>query len=89
MNVSVRELKSGLSGYLQRVQRGEAIVVTSRGQPIASLVPLPSSVPVAERLQALPGIDVGSGEKPRGARHPVRIKGGQKSLSEIVLEGRR
>lgn len=89
MNVSVRELKGGLSGYLQRVQAGEAIVVTSRGRPIASLVPLRSSVPVAERLRALPGVDAGTGEKPRGARHPVRIRRGQKSLSGIVLEGRR
>lgn len=89
MNVSVRDLKSGLSGYLQRVQRGEAIVVTSRGQPIASLVPLRAPVPVAGRLQALPWIDAGSGGKPRGARHPVRVEPGQKSLSQIVMEGRR
>ena len=89
MHVSVRELKSGLSGYLQRVQRGESVVVTCRGKPIAHLVPLQESVSVAQRLQALPWVDAGSGGKPRGARHPVRVEPGQKSLSQIVLEGRR
>ena len=36
----VSELKAGLSAYLARVKRGEEIVVTERGQPIARIVPL-------------------------------------------------
>ena len=89
MDVSVRELRNGLSRYLRRVQRGESVLVTSRGKPIAHLVPLPSVVPEAELLAGLPGIDAGSGGKPKGARRPVRVKRGQKSVSEIVLEERR
>ena len=34
MNASVRDLKSRLSRYLRQVQRGETVVVTSRGKPI-------------------------------------------------------
>lgn len=41
MNVAVRELKARLSEYLERVARGESIVVTNRGHPIARIVPAP------------------------------------------------
>ena len=87
MEVSVRELKSGLSHYLRRVQEGESVLVTLRGKAIAQLLPL--SVPVAERLGALPWVDAASGGKPRGARHPVRLGPGQKSVAQTVLEERR
>lgn len=39
MDVGVRELKSRLSEYLSRAARGEDIVVTDRGRPVARLVP--------------------------------------------------
>ena len=35
----VSELKAGLSKYLARVKRGEQVVITERGRPIAKLVP--------------------------------------------------
>ncbi len=88
MNASVRDLKSRLSRYLRQVQRGEIVVVTLRGKPIARLVPLPS-LPVEERLATLPGINAGIGGKPRGATRPVRVKPGKKSVADIVVEERR
>jgi prevent-host-death family protein len=36
----VSELKAGLSAYLARVKRGEEVLVTERGTPIARLVPV-------------------------------------------------
>jgi len=36
----VSELKASLSRYLARVKRGEEVVVTERGRPIAKLVPV-------------------------------------------------
>lgn len=36
---SVRELRENLAEHLQRVQAGATLVVTSRGQPVARLVP--------------------------------------------------
>jgi len=35
MNVGIRELKLHLSHYLALVRRGESIVVTDRGNPVA------------------------------------------------------
>lgn len=35
--VGVRELKNRLSEYLRRVDRGEVIVVTDRGRPVAEI----------------------------------------------------
>lgn len=39
--VGVRELRQNLSVYLRRVRRGEALLVTERGRPVAALQPLP------------------------------------------------
>ena len=88
MNASVRDLKSWLSRYLRQVQRGETVVVTYRGKPIARLVPLPPLL-LEERLATLPGIDAGTGGKPRGATRPVCAKPGQKNVSDTVVEERR
>jgi prevent-host-death family protein len=37
----VSELKASLSKYLARVKRGEQVLITERGRPVAKLVPLP------------------------------------------------
>jgi prevent-host-death family protein len=38
-SVNVRELRDHLGAYLSEVRQGESIVVTSRGQAVARLVP--------------------------------------------------
>jgi prevent-host-death family protein len=38
MTVGVRELKARLSHYLELARKGEEILVTSRGRPVARLV---------------------------------------------------
>jgi prevent-host-death family protein len=48
--VGVRELRQYLSVYLRRVQKGESLVVTERGRPVARLMPLPPVAGVLERL---------------------------------------
>jgi prevent-host-death family protein len=48
--VGVRELRQNLSVYLRRVQRGESLVVTERGRPVARLAPLPPAAGVLEQL---------------------------------------
>lgn len=53
-NVGVRELRQNLSRYLERVKRGEALVVTERGREVARLVPSgPSAEPYLELAQRL------------------------------------
>jgi prevent-host-death family protein len=38
--IGVRELRQHASRWLERVRRGESIVVTDRGRPAAKLVPI-------------------------------------------------
>ena len=39
MEVGVRDLKTHLSAYLERVRSGETVIVTTRGKPVARLAP--------------------------------------------------
>jgi prevent-host-death family protein len=39
-NVATRELRNDTAGVLRRVQAGEEIVITVKGEPVAQLVPL-------------------------------------------------
>jgi len=97
MNVPVRELKSKLSRYLKRAAAGQEVTVTSRGHPIARLVRAaphykdkePGPAEIRRRLAAMPGIILGEPGKIKGSKHPIRIRKGEKTLAEIVLEDRR
>jgi prevent-host-death family protein len=96
MDLSVRELKARLSHYLKLAIYGEQVVVTSRGRPIARLLPAaprarkkaPSAAEINRRLAAIPGIILGEPGKIKGSKHPIRIRKGEKTLAEIVLEDR-
>jgi len=96
MNIPVREFKAKLSRYIRCAREGKDVVMTSRGHAIARLIPAAEQAPpetsrakLLRRLSLVPGIQPGAGGKPRGAARPPRIRRGQKSLSELVLEGRR
>jgi prevent-host-death family protein len=39
IEVGIRELKNALSRYLRKVRRGETVVVTDRGEPVARIIP--------------------------------------------------
>jgi prevent-host-death family protein len=95
MNVTVRDFKARLSSYLRKAHAGQDVIITSRGRPVARLLALhdeaggrPSRQELLERLKLLPGVRLGVGGKPQGARRPLRIRHGQKSLAEMVLEDR-
>jgi prevent-host-death family protein len=89
--VGSRELKNRLGRYLGLVGKGETIIVTDRGKPVARLVP-PRPEPettysvddLLKRLEA-------EGHLRRGTRpfkrfKPIRVKG--KPLSQMILEDR-
>ena len=89
--VGSRELKNRLGRYLGLVGRGETIIVTDRGKPVARLVP-PEPEPettysvenLLKRLEA-------EGHLRRGTRpfrrfKPIRVKG--KPMSQMILEDR-
>lgn len=90
--VSVRELKNRLSAHLRRVREGRELVITSRGEPVARLVPAsagpPTEAEVVARLGALPWVRPGSGGKPKGAKQPIPWKPGDKLASDMVVEDR-
>ncbi len=59
--ITVRELRNRGGDVLERVARGEALIVTRDGQPIAELRPLrrrpiPAAV-LVNRWRALPAVD--------------------------------
>ena len=72
MEVGVRDLKTHLSAYLERVKCGEIVIITARGKPIARLEPMqaPSLSPHIEALWRA-GRVRWSG---RPARVPVGVK---------------
>ena len=96
MEVSVRELKARLSEYLRRLRPGEEITVTSHGKPVARLLPprARATKKSAEEeaiafLRSQPWIRASRVAKKRvGLPKPIKLKPGEKSLSEIVSEMR-
>jgi prevent-host-death family protein len=67
-SASVAELKARLSEYLAAVRRGEDVVVTDRGRPVARLTPLATDDDA--RLQAL--VRAAAVRPPRRRPDPAR-----------------
>jgi len=89
VRVGIRALKAQLSEFVHRAARGEVIVVTERGKPVAELTPH-TARPLPDHLAQL----VRYGElllpsKPFVLpRQGARMRPGY-SLSDVVLEERR
>jgi len=96
VEISIRELKNQLSRYLRKVAAGDEVVITSHNRPVARLTRVekiseeePTRQELLRRLKTMPGVYVAKGGKPKGANRPIKIKPGEKSLADIVLEERR
>lgn len=51
--ISLREANQHLSRYIEAVERGEEIIITRRGKPVARLAPVASKAGISpERLAA-------------------------------------
>ena len=50
---SISSAKNRLSALIKRVQRGEAVLITDRGVPVAKLVPVQLGPGVPERIVGL------------------------------------
>lgn len=85
--VGIRDLKAHLSSYLEKVQKGHTIIITSHGKPIANLTP--SKEELADRVKALQaaGLIAWNGKKLRDLA-PVAVNRGKKLASDIVVEMR-
>lgn len=83
VTISIADL-SALPNVLDRVERGESIIITRDGKPVARLVPLD---PASERPR--PSVrEVVEGF--RALRGSVRAAGpGEPTIREMIEEGRR
>jgi len=90
--VGVRELKNRLTYYLRRVRKGEEVVVTERGRPVAvlqSLQHLDRSATLETRLARLAALGMVTlpTRKGFGQSRPLRVSG--PPVSRAILEDRR
>jgi prevent-host-death family protein len=83
--VGVRELRQNLSVYLRRVKRGEALEVTERGQPVATLRPIDADDDPIARLERR-GLTVRRGKGNLADLPPPAKLDLERPLSEILDE---
>jgi prevent-host-death family protein len=88
VTVGIRELRSNLRAYLQRIRAGDDVIVTDRGTPVARLTPVERGQTTLEQL-----IEEGLVTPARLPKTPIdleslpRLRSG--TLSDIVIEQRR
>jgi prevent-host-death family protein len=87
MDVAVSTLRAELAHWIERVRRGEEVVVTDRGTPVARLIAV-DTAPLLERLTR-----EGVLSRPRRSGRPTatgasRARAGR-PVSELVSEQRR
>lgn len=81
--VTVRELRQNLSVYLRRVECGESLSVTRRGEPVAVLAPLPGRTSALDRLVAEGRATAAAGDL-LDHGPPPRATGEGPPLSEVL-----
>lgn len=85
--VGMRELKNRLSEYVRRVEAGETIAITDRGNEVAWIIPKPETLEDKMKALAASGFLEYSGKKLKPHK-PTIINRGPKLASDIVSEGR-
>lgn len=88
--VGSREFKNRQGYYLRRVKKGETLLVTDRGKPVAKISPVDTNSPpgvdeILRQLAAQGHIRLGLGG-PLPSFKPVRARG--KPASQIIIEDR-
>jgi prevent-host-death family protein len=81
--VGVAQLRQNLSTYLQRVARGERLIVTDRNRPVAELGPPATAGAELDRLLAEGRV---SRPRRRGFPKPLRLDGDPHALSRALDE---
>lgn len=84
--VGIRELRAGLSRWIEQVRAGEELIVTDRGAPVARVVPIDRTT-AYERLVATGLLDPPRvGRRDRRRPVPVHADG---PVSDLVADQRR
>ena len=84
MDVGIRELRAGLSRYVEQVKQGEEIVVTDHGKPVARLVPMNGERKIDRLIRE--GVVIPA--RSRTGWRAGEAHSGEGSVSEIVIEQR-
>ncbi len=88
---AVSELKASLSEYLAKVKKGEEIIVTDRGTPVAKLIPFRTEGPHAserERLAREGILELGTGKVSAEFFKPSPVQDSTGSVLKALLEER-
>jgi len=91
IEVGIRELKSNLTRYLRRIEKGERLTVTRRGKPVAMIEPCgkpENAVDAAIWKMVREGKASWSGKKFEPPKRRVRLIGEGPTLSEMIIEDR-
>jgi prevent-host-death family protein len=84
--VGIRELKNGLSRYIDRVRAGGEVIITDRGRPVARLSALDAA---SDRLAELVEAGVVRPPTSRHRHRPGRRITPKGPVSDLVAEQRR
>jgi prevent-host-death family protein len=84
--VGIRELKNGLSRYLDLVRNGEVVIVTDRGRPVARLSSVDASHDRLAELVAAGIVQAPEASARYVPRRRIRSKG---PVSDLVADQRR
>ena len=90
INVGVREAKSNLSKLLKRAVKGQEVIITDRGKPVAKIVPIPQDrLSLAERIGRMQeqGL-LGPAPKGRAMRLPPPLPAREGAAQEFLQEDR-
>jgi prevent-host-death family protein len=86
MDVAISEFRAGLREWVERARRGEDVIVTERGLPVARLVAV-DAAPALERLEREGLVTPAASERPRAStRSRVQATG---PVAELVTDLRR
>lgn len=86
MDVSVSNLRSHLSDWLDRVQDGEDVVVTERGTPVARIVPVAASTLLADLEKECLIARPSTSDRPRAGE--FRRIDAKRSVAQVVTNQR-
>lgn len=84
--VGIRDLKNGLSRYIERVRAGEEVIVTDRGRPVARLTAVDEAT---DRLAELVAAGVVRPPSRRARHRPGPRIAAKGPVSDLVDEQRR
>jgi prevent-host-death family protein len=88
VKVGVRELRSNLSAWLDRVGAGDEVVVTERGRPVARLIGMGGKSRLQELIEQGLVTPASRPKRPIDRSKQFRLGPG-KTLSDFVIEMRR